>query len=97
VAAAIQLVRSEPAVAASTLERRLGEVGWECLEAAALAELLVAASIERGSVPSDLASRVRRLAELGEGSGCEVMVAGAERGRPAEHRRGGSTRGGAAP
>ncbi len=80
VTAAIQLVRGGPAVAAAMLERRLGEVGWECLEAAALVELLVEASIERGSPSSDLASRVRRLAELGEDSGCEAMAARAERG-----------------
>lgn len=80
VAAAIQLVRGEPAAAASMLERRLGEVGWECLAAAGLVEFLVQASIEHRDVPSDLASRVRRLADLGEDSGCEAMAARAERG-----------------
>jgi ATP/maltotriose-dependent transcriptional regulator MalT len=79
VAASIQLVRGELAVAASMLERRLGEVGWECLEAAALVELLVEASIECGKLPGDVASRVRRLAALGEDSGCEPMAARAER------------------
>ena len=79
VVAALHLTRGEPAVAASILERRLGEVGWECLEAAALVELLVEASVERDNVPDDLAGRIRRLAELGEDSGCEAMAARAER------------------
>ncbi|HVF79886.1 MAG TPA: LuxR C-terminal-related transcriptional regulator [Solirubrobacteraceae bacterium] len=79
VSAAIELVRAQPAVAASVLERRLGEVGWECLEAAALVELLAEASIARGSVPDDLASRVGRLAELGEAGRCEPMAARAQR------------------
>ena len=79
VVAALHLIRGEPAVAASILERRLGEVGWECLEAAALVELLVEASVERGNVPDDLAGRIRRLAQLGEDSGCQAMAARAER------------------
>lgn len=80
VIAAIHLVGGCSAVAASILERRLGQVGWECLEAAALMELLVEASIGRENVSHDLAGRIRRLSELGQDMGCGVMMARAERG-----------------
>ncbi len=77
-AAAIQLARGYPAVAASILERRLREVGEERLEAAALCELLIEAEIERGAVP-DATARAQRLAELGASLGFEAMIARAER------------------
>jgi ATP/maltotriose-dependent transcriptional regulator MalT len=78
VAAVVQLARGRGAHAVSLLERRLHEVGEECLEAAALLELLVEVGTERSAAP-DVAARARRLAELGEGSGCDLLVARAER------------------
>jgi ATP/maltotriose-dependent transcriptional regulator MalT len=77
-AAAVQLVRGRGAHAVSLLERRLHEVGEECLEAAALLELLAEAGIDQEAVP-DVAERARRLAELGAGTGCDLLVARAER------------------
>jgi ATP/maltotriose-dependent transcriptional regulator MalT len=50
-AAAVRLARGEPAVAAAMLERRLGEIGAECLDAAATLELLAEAQIERERPP----------------------------------------------
>jgi ATP/maltotriose-dependent transcriptional regulator MalT len=64
--AAIHLAHGEPAVAATVLERRLAEIGEECLEAAAALELLAEAQLERGVAPGDLLRRAGRLAELGE-------------------------------
>lgn len=80
VGAAIRLVRGESEVAVSMLGRRLSEVGWECLEASALAELLVEASIETGIASDGIAGRLERLAELGRNGHCEVMVARSSRG-----------------
>ena len=78
-AAAIRLARGEAAVAAAMVERRLGEIGAECLEAAAMLELLVEAQVERGAAAGDRARRAERLAELARGAGCDVMLARAER------------------
>jgi DNA-binding NarL/FixJ family response regulator len=77
-AAAVQLARGRGTHAVSLLERRLHEVGEECLEAAALLELLVEVGSERSAAP-DVAARARRLAELGKSSGCDLLVARAER------------------
>jgi ATP/maltotriose-dependent transcriptional regulator MalT len=79
VIAAIHLMRGEPAAATSILERRLGEVSAECLQAAALVELLAEAVVERSGVPKDLARHARRLAQLGHSGGCTTMAARAER------------------
>ena len=76
--AAVQLARGRAAHVMSLLERRLREVGEECLEAAALLELLVEVGSERGA-PPDVAERARRLAELGAATGCDLLVARAER------------------
>ena len=78
-AAGVCLARGEPAVAAAMLERRLGEIDTESLDAAAALELLAAAQIERGAAAGDLARSAQHLAELGESAGCEVMVAHARR------------------
>jgi hypothetical protein len=67
VIAAIHLLRGEPAAATSILERQLGEVSAECLEAAALME--AEAVIVRGGAPEDLAQHARRLAQLGRSGG----------------------------
>lgn len=75
--AAVHLARGRAAHAVSLLERRLREVGEECLEASALLELLVEAAIERGTVPD--VARARRLAELGGATGCELLAARGER------------------
>jgi DNA-binding CsgD family transcriptional regulator len=91
-AAAVHLARGRAGHAVSLLERRLREVDEEGIEAAALLELLVEAGIERGAVPG-VAGRARRLAEVGAASGCDLLLARAERalgralladGRPTE-------------
>jgi DNA-binding CsgD family transcriptional regulator len=92
VLASLRLVRGDPASAERILSRRLREVderkrermgpyraGAEpCLEAAALLELLTETDIARGDPHAALA-RARRLEEVGGASGCESIVACAER------------------
>jgi len=76
--AAVDLALGRAAHAVSLLERRLREIGEASLEAAALLELLVEGGSERDAVP-DVAERARRLAELGAATGCDLLVARAER------------------
>jgi DNA-binding CsgD family transcriptional regulator len=92
VLAALRLARGDPASAARILSRRMHEVDEHerertspyqagaapCLGAAALLELLTETEIERGDAQSALAS-ARRLEDLGGVSGCESIVACAER------------------
>jgi DNA-binding NarL/FixJ family response regulator len=76
--AAIHLARDEPVVASSLLRRCLRELDEECLEAAALLELVADAEIAQGSVQQAL-TRAEQLADLGERLGCELIVARGER------------------
>ena len=76
--AAVDLALGRAAHAVSLLERRLREIGEASLEAAALLELLVEGGSERDAVP-DVAERAHRLAELGAATGCDLLVARAER------------------
>lgn len=79
VAAAIHRARGRAALAASVLERRLGELGEDCIEAAPLLELLVEVEIERDGAGEDLVSRAAGLKAAGRRTGCAVFVARAER------------------
>jgi DNA-binding CsgD family transcriptional regulator len=74
----IHLARGEFAVAASILGRRAREVGEECLQCAALLELLVQVEIEQGKI-QEAGARAGRLDELGTSLGCDVIVARGER------------------
>jgi DNA-binding CsgD family transcriptional regulator len=74
----IHLARGEHAVAASILLRRVREVGEDRLQCAPLLELLVQVEVEHGKA-REAAARARRLAELGGGLDCEVIVARGER------------------
>jgi DNA-binding CsgD family transcriptional regulator len=74
----IHLARGEPIVAASILRRRMDEIGEDCLECAALLELLTEATLEQGEI--EAATRLaRRLAELGSTLSCAMIGARAER------------------
>ena len=74
----IHFARGELAVAASIVGRRAREVGEDSLQCAPLLELLVQIEIEQRNVP-DAAAKARRLADVGESLGCDVMVARGER------------------
>jgi DNA-binding CsgD family transcriptional regulator len=74
----IHLARGEPTVAASILRRRLDEIGEECLECAALLELLTEATLQQGEIEAAM-RLAQRLAELGATLGCEMIVARGER------------------
>jgi ATP/maltotriose-dependent transcriptional regulator MalT len=76
--AALQMARGELELAASHLGRRLRQVGDECLEGAALLELLVEVEIEQGDTDAAL-RKARRLAELGAHLSSELVVARGER------------------
>jgi DNA-binding CsgD family transcriptional regulator len=76
--AAIHLARGEPVVASSLLRRCLRELDEECLEAAALLELVADAEITQGSVQQAV-TRAEQLAELGERLGCDLIMARGER------------------
>ena len=78
VRAAIHLAEGEPALAATTLLRRLDQIGDHRLESALLSELLGEAEIAQDQ--ADLAAdRAQRLADLGADLDCEVMAARGER------------------
>ena len=76
--AAIQLARSEPAVAASIVQRRLRETGESCIEGAIATEILIEAELDRGTADEFLA-RARRVVELGASADCELISAHGER------------------
>jgi DNA-binding CsgD family transcriptional regulator len=78
VCARIHLLRGELALAAATIERRLGVIGESQLESALLLELLGEAEIGQGQAEA-AAERGRKLAELGGTFGCRVMLAHGER------------------
>jgi DNA-binding NarL/FixJ family response regulator len=78
VLATIELVRGEPSVAASILRRRLDEVGGPRVEAAPLLELLCEAQLKLGD-PDAAVGHARRLAAIGAGTDCDVVVARGER------------------
>jgi ATP/maltotriose-dependent transcriptional regulator MalT len=76
--AAIHLARGEPVVASSLLRRCLRQLDEECLEAAALLELVADAEIAQGAVQQAM-THAEKLAELGERLGCDLIVARGER------------------
>jgi len=75
--AALHMARGELELAASHLRRRLRQVGDECLEGAAVLELLVEVEIEQGD--TDAALSKARLAELGAHLSAELVAARGER------------------
>lgn len=78
VLATIHLARSKPALAATTLLRRLDEVGENRLESAVLVELLGEAEIAQGHT-DEATDRGQRLVDLGADRDCAVMIARGER------------------
>jgi len=76
--AALLLARGEPAAAASLVERRLGLLSEECLEASRLAELLGEIDVARSAF-SSAADRGTALLERGTRLGCRPIVAAASR------------------
>ena len=78
VVAALHLAGGRAAVASSVLRRRLRELDEPSLGGAALVELLAEAEIARGAV-EEAATLAKRLAQLGSGVGCELIVARGER------------------
>lgn len=78
VRAEIHLAKGEPALAATTLLRRLDQIGDHRLESALLSELLGEAEIAQGQADR-AADRGQRLADLGSELDCEVMAARGER------------------
>ncbi|CAN5660083.1 hypothetical protein BH18ACT11_BH18ACT11_25110 [soil metagenome] len=78
VCARIHLLRGKLALAAATVERRLGAIGENRLESALLLELLGETEIGQNQIEAAV-ERGRKLAELGGAYGCRVMVAHGER------------------
>jgi DNA-binding CsgD family transcriptional regulator len=78
VCARMHLQRGSLALAAATVERRLGAIGDNRLESALLLDLLGEAEIGRGLIEAAV-QRGRELAGLGGVNGCRVMVAYGER------------------
>ena len=76
--ARIHLLRGKLALAAATVERRLGAIGENRLESALLLELLGETEIGQGKFEV-AAERGRELASLGGVYSCRVMVAHGER------------------
>lgn len=76
--AALHLLRGDAGMASSLLRRRLREIDEECLEGAALLELLAEARIDQGETQAAAAS-AGRLRDLGSTLGCEMIVARGER------------------
>jgi DNA-binding CsgD family transcriptional regulator len=76
--ATLHLARGELGAASSLLARRLREVAEDCLEGAALLELLIEAKIGLGTAGGALAD-ARRLADLGGGLDCELFTARGQR------------------
>jgi ATP/maltotriose-dependent transcriptional regulator MalT len=79
VTAAINLAQRQPKLATAVLERRLGEIAAECLEAAVLLDLLTEAAIVSGTVPTDLVVRANRIAKHGAYTHCQLIVAYGDR------------------
>jgi DNA-binding CsgD family transcriptional regulator len=75
---AIHLARGKAPLAAATIHRRLDEVGEDRLESALLLELLGEAEIAQNQ-EDGAEVRGGKLAELGAGLGCEVILARGER------------------
>jgi DNA-binding NarL/FixJ family response regulator/thioredoxin-like negative regulator of GroEL len=78
VSARIQLQKGKFALAASTVQRRLGIIGENRLESALLLEVLGQTEIGQGNI-EEAAERGRKLAELGGALGCHLMSARGER------------------
>jgi DNA-binding NarL/FixJ family response regulator len=76
--AAMHLARGEPVVASSLLRRCLRDLDEECLEAAALIELVADAQIAQGAVQQAVA-RAEQLVGLGAKQGCELIAARGDR------------------
>ena len=76
--AALLLARGEPGAASSLVERRLGRLTEECLEASLLTELLGEIDVAR-SAYSDAAERATVLLERATSQGCRPIVAAASR------------------
>jgi DNA-binding CsgD family transcriptional regulator/Tfp pilus assembly protein PilF len=76
--AALLLARGEPGAASSLVERRLGRLTEECLEASRLTELLGEIDVARSEF-SDAADRATELLERAMSQGCRPIVAAASR------------------